>query len=312
MKAGLLARKAAALILIVAASACTRPASPVLETGKPVFQFDYEKVQELLISRGEPGQSPWTARLSVDGWLGPQQVTPRWRIQQAPEGQILADSLADGSFVRHLLDSLRGLRKTAGTPEGDDAGFGLLPAWTRLEWKEGEKKFEILLGSNFSGGGRYARIGNERLVVNGATLDMLGMVEAFERTRYRKLFTWTLDDADRVTIRWSGGQLGARKAENWSGERQTGDWAKSGGKAFSKSPDPQLEAVAHLQIDQFELAPETFSAPAVAIEWVDRNDHRLLIEVDANLMARSSDRPGTVFRLHPGAREILTYSRFPR
>ena len=121
------------------------------------------------------GCSPWSARFARDGWLGPQQVTPRWLIRQAPEGLSPSDSIADGGFLLHLLDSLRQLRKVGTTLSGEDAGFGLLPARTRLEWTDRTRRFELLLGAAADGGGRYARIGNERLVVNGAALDMLDL-----------------------------------------------------------------------------------------------------------------------------------------
>jgi hypothetical protein len=300
---------ALAVLMFSFAGACTKPEPQALAVGKPVFSFDYESVRELLISRNEPTGQTWTATFGQDGWLGPQQVTPRWLVKQAPEGLVLSDSLADGGFLRHLLDSLKGLRKVNTTPNGDDASFGLAPAWTRLEWSEGARRFEILLGSPVATGGRYARIGNERLVVNGAALDMLDMVKAFQRARLQKLFTWSLDDADRITVRWSKPQ------SSWSVERSTGGWATagtSGKRLLVNAADQALEALSHLQIETFDLSPSSFAKPELTIEWLDRADHRLTIEIDGQLRARSSDRPDAVFQLFHGAREVLARSRYTR
>ena len=275
--------------------------------GQPVFSYDYESVRELLVSRNEPDGSPWSARFARDGWLGPQQVTPRWLIRQAPEGLSPTDSIADGGFLLHLLDSLRQLRKVGTTLSGEDAGFGLLPARTRLEWTDGTRRFELLLGAAADGGGRYARIGSERLVVNGAALDMLQMMASFQKTRHQRLLTWTLDDADRVTIRWSS------PAASWAAERSTGEWTRPGTRGagrFSRPPGDALEALAHLQVASFDLPNEDFGKPTVTLEWLDRNDRRLFVEVDSRLRARSSDRPGAIFQLHPGAAGVLSRTRF--
>jgi hypothetical protein len=296
-------------LLLSLTGACTKPEPAALAIGKPVFSFDYEAVRELLISRNEPTGPSWTAKFTQDGWLGPQQVTPRWIVKQGPEGTPLSDSLADGGFLRHLLDSLKGLRKVGTTLSGGDASFGLQPAWTRLEWSEGERRFEILLGSPVATGGRYARIGNERLVINGAALDMLDMMPAFQRTRLQKLFTWSLDDADRISIRWT-----TPKAL-WSAERSTGGWAATGSngrRLLGDAADGALDALSHLQIEKFDLPDASFGKPDLTIEWMDRAEHRLLIEIDDQLRVRSSDRPNTIFQLFQGARETLSRSRYPR
>ncbi len=298
------------VLLLAFAAGCTKSELAELPAGKPVFSYDYEAVRELMVSRNEPSFEPWTARFVQDGWLGPQQVTPRWVIQQAPEGVSPTDVLADGGFLRHLLDSLKGLRKVGSTPNGDDSGFGLRPAWTRLQWTEGKRRFEILLGSPVASGGRYARIGKERLIVNGAALEMLALMPGFQKTRHQKLLTWALDDADRVKIRWT------RPQSSWTVERHSGAWAAAAGrvgtKAFGTAADTALEAIAHLQIEQFDLPASSFSLPEISIEWLDRNENRLVVEIDAELRARTSDRPGSVFRLHAGARALLAPARFPR
>jgi hypothetical protein len=298
------------ILFLALAAGCTKSEPEALPVGKPVFSFDYEAVRELLISRNEPSAEPWTARYAQNGWLGPQQVTPKWIIQQAPESITASDALADGSFLRHLLDSLRGLRKVSSTLNGDDSSFGLLPAWTRLEWVDGKRRFEVLLGAPVATGGRYARIGNERLVVNGAALDMISMMPAFQKTRHQKLMTWALDDADRVNIRWM------RPKTAWAAERSSGAWAPVGGttntRGFGAAAEAALEAIAHLQIEQFDLSTSSFTRPEITIEWLDRKENKLVVEIDSELRARSSDRPGSIFLLHSGARRLLAPSGFPR
>lgn len=324
-------RRLPGILLILAAglssAACTQQPSREarLETGKPVFQFDYEAVRSVFLARNEPGAAPWTAEYVVDGWLGPQQVTPRWMIRQAPAGLTSSsansemDRLADGSFLRHLLDSVRTLRKTGETPDGEDAGFGLAPAWTQLRWKTRDTTFELLLGSPCPTGGRYARIGSQRLVVDGAALDMLGMVSDFDRTRHRRLLTWQLDDADRIRLRWPDASAGG-SAREWSIERHSGDWirlestslSQTTKKTLPRSPESELEALAHLQIATFDLVPEEFGKPIFELLWKDRRDHELTIQIDQQLRAKVSDRPATLFRLHPEARKILSPSYWPR
>ncbi len=314
-----------ALAASLSTGACTRsPSETRLETGKPVFQFDYEAVRSVFLSRNEPGAESWTAEYVVDGWLGPQQVTPRWMIRQAPAGLTSSsansemDRLADGSFLRHLLDSVRTLRKTGETADGEDAGFGLAPAWTQLRWKTRDTTFELLLGSPCPTGGRYARIGSQRLVVDGAALDMLGMASDFERTRHRRLLTWQLDDADRVRLRWPSSIASAPEKE-WSVERHSGDWirlestslSQTTKKTLPRSPESELEALAHLQIAQFDLKLDEFGKPILELEWKDRKEHELVIQIDQQLRAKVSDRPATLFRLHPEARKILSPSYWP-
>ncbi|MBU6375317.1 MAG: hypothetical protein KGQ59_04935 [Bdellovibrionales bacterium] len=297
-------------------ASCSKSPGTELPIGKPVFSYKYEAVTELFISKRDPGEPWWTARVKQEGWLGPQAVTPRWIVLEAPEGANLTDRLVDGSFVRHLLDSLSTLRKTGNTLSGTDSSFGLAPEWTKLNWKVDSRNLELLLGAPASiGEGRAARIGNERLVVDGAALDMLRLITGFDRIRHRRLATWTLDDADRTQIKWFTPQ--GKPASSWSAERQSGDWAKPGGSAarpkmipFKKSPDKALEGIAHLQIERFDLPKESFQQPWVIIEWLDRKDHRLVIEVDHDLRAKTSDRPEAVFQLYDGARAILSTGNF--
>ncbi|NDD90687.1 hypothetical protein EBZ37_01160, partial [bacterium] len=225
------------LVLTLLLAACSKPGSSAFAIGQPVFSFNYESVSEFFIAKKNPGEPAWTARLAQEGWLGPQQVTPRWVIREVSEGRILSDQLVDGSFIRHLLDNLRTLRKTGTTLSGSDASFGLSPEWTRLAWKEGDRRFELLLGAPAPNkGGRYAKIGEERLIVDGAALDMLELITGFHRIRHQRLITWTLDDADRVNLKWFGAD--GKLTTQWSAERYSGDWARPQGPSSGATPRP--------------------------------------------------------------------------
>jgi len=306
------ARFTAACALLLA-SACTKPVAPRLPIDKPLFSFDDETVTALTIHRRDPNLgAPWSAQFVRNGWLGPEQVTPRWVVQQAPEGLQLQDSLADGNFIRHLLDSLRGLRKAADTNDGNDASFGLAPAWTELQWRSGDRTMELRIGAPLSNGSAYARVGDERLIVRGATLELLSFVTGFQKFRHQRLLTWLLDDADRVSIVW---KKSGKTSKQWSAERSTGDWVNTKTQAaFRKSPQPALDRITHLVIEKFEDATKdatkNFSEAWVTLTLLDRQERKLTVEISPDLLARSSDRPNMTFQLHEGARQALAEKEF--
>jgi hypothetical protein len=122
--------------------------------------------------------------------------------------------------------------------------------------------------------------------------------------------TWTLHDADRITIRWLEP---GRSIPAFQAERSSGDWAHpKTGKAFRQSPGAALEALTHLQIEHFETQEARDPSPAfvswVVMDWLDRKDRKLTVEIDRELRVRTSDRPGSIFRLHREARRLLSPS----
>ncbi len=126
---------------------------------------------------------------------------------------------------------------------------------------------------------------------------MLDYLSGFKKLRHTKLSTWTVDDADRI-------EVGSPGKTTLRAERNSGEWTLPEGKKFSKPVDSYVEAIFQLEIQDFEA--DRFGAPRYRIHARSRSGDSLLIEVDDQLNARTSDRPGAFFKLHPGAERILS------
>ncbi len=294
---------AAAITLGVFTGACTKevPASR-FELGKPAFKLNPESVVELSVSQNDPATGTrWSARF--------EKSSGHWRITSGPEGVSLTDRLADSGFILHLLDTLKTLRVSSRIEtSGSDlrSRLGLAPPTWWLRWRESSSSVsdEISLGSHPDPFRVNAESTGEFVTVEGAALKMLEHIRDFRTLRHHKLMTWTLDDADRIEIRWSDSK-GSRQLQ---AERISAEWAVPGGARLSDPAQIQIERLSMLEIAQFEEAG--FDRPWVTVIWKNRHNEELRIEIDSLLRARSSGRPGAIFRLPEEARATLLPRHF--
>jgi hypothetical protein len=306
-------RKALVLAaLALAAFACDRGGSarPEPKIGSRPLAFDPALVGEVTLSVHGPGAgqgAPWTASIQLEPGQG-------WRIGSAPGGATLADRLADGGFLVHLLDSLTTLQYTEEPPRGPLASYGLDPPHHALRLKEGSREHELALGAEIREGGRYALLAGTRtvMIVRGSALRMLELLTGFEVLRRRTLATWATDDIDEVEL-WED------KRRAFAAERAGDAWVDGKGRRLRADVTAWLDAITHLRIRQFiddpaaaaQIESELRHAPGFRIVSKDRRSRELVIAArrDGNVLrAIASTRPGAAFELHP---EALAHFRPP-
>ena len=270
--------------------------------GKPLFSFEVASISRVVILKSDPTSGDrWSA-----GFIRQQDST--WRIEQPPEGITSTDRLANTGILNHLLDTLRSLRpsKHLSLDHPQNASqWGLDPPvfWIKLEGTP--TPLELRVGAKANPFSHYAETAGHYLEVEGAALKMLEYLSEYKKLRHHKLMTWKLDEADRVRLQWHLGSAPLRILA----ERSTGEWvkvdpSKPRGKKLSPAALRALEAIPQLEIENFDLTLP-LGRPWLTVEWKSRKDQTLTLEIDSELKARASDRPGAVFQLHSEAKKIL-------
>ena len=274
--------------------------------GKPLFSFEAASISRLVVHKNDPTSGDrWSA-----GFIQEQNST--WRIEQPPEGTTPTDRLANTGIINHFLDTLKSLRpsKHLNLDHPQNASqWGLEPPvfWIKLEGTP--TPLELRIGAKSNPFSNYAETAGHYLEVEGAALKMLEYLSEYKKLRHHKLMTWKLDDADRVRFQW---HLGSPPLQI-KFERNTGEWIRTDSTALRQRLSPEalqtLEGLPHLEIEKFDLNVP-FGRPWLTVEWKSRKDQTLTLEIDSELKARASDRPGAVFQLHPDAKKTLAPRRF--
>ncbi|MFN7685830.1 MAG: hypothetical protein ACK5QT_10520 [Oligoflexia bacterium] len=277
--------------------------------GKALFSFKYPEVNELSISSQDPSTG---SRFSAHF----RRQNEKWLIQSGPEGSELLDRNANTSFINHLLDTLSTLRmskpvEAENLPRAEFLSrLGLTPPSHWLRWGTANQSFELQLGSRADAFGSHASAQGQTFLVEGAALKMLEYVTDFRKLRHSKLMLKTIDEVDRVEIRWQTSPPQLLRAE-----RDSGHWVgrlprRVAPGVLAPKIQSAIESLPQLEIAEFDLPASAFKKAWLSISWMDRHDAQVLIEIDTDLLARASDRPGSTFRLHESARALLVAARF--
>ncbi|HAR41627.1 MAG TPA: hypothetical protein DCS07_03180 [Bdellovibrionales bacterium] len=197
------------IVLTLCSGSCTpnqsEKAAPRAQS-KLLFNFDYTKVKEVVITRtGPEAREQFNARLQH---FGPG--AEHWRILSSSVPVL--DSLANGIFLEHLLDSIRTLKITALGPSAPLETFGLHPPRFGIQWKAEDTDFEILFGDTQKNGSTYAMITKQGhgkgsaqvLLVRGAVQQLLLHLNSFEQLRFPNLSTLNIDEIDEFEISRNG------------------------------------------------------------------------------------------------------------
>src|SRR3989338_8755800 len=280
-------------ILLVASlltlASCTRGAdAPPLRINSPLFDFDFEKTEELSISKNDPTTSDtWSARFKRDGKSSKSQ----WQIASAPEGRILSDRVADHGYIAHLLDTLKTLTASSEINDTPSAHYGLSPPWFALRWSSGSTFHELKLG-NLTPDGRYAVVRGKLAIVQGAALQMLAHADTFDVFRRRVIALESADDVDEL-------ELYRGKRQVLYAQRQGDDWADRKNKRL-KVP------VAKILNDLTRLRAATFIEEAIPVPedyrvvMKDRHGKPSILTLgirDGKFTALYSGRPNAAFEL---------------
>ena len=245
----------------------------------------------------------WTSRV--------QKEDVFWKIIMPPEGQKLVDTLANGAWILHLLDTLKTLQVVAVAPKGSLQSFGLNPSRWKLTWGGTVKNYFLSLGDPVSdqdkSKGVYALVeygSSKVMVVQGATLEILSYLQKFETLRHRRLITITMDHVDEVEVHKNG------KAFFYA-QRQNGLWAKKDHSFLPESLSLWLERLIHIQIKDFIDDPDEnkrlmtyFKTPLYKVIFKDRKGKTSALDVvfkNNEFFGLYSDRPAVIFRLYPEA-----------
>ncbi len=298
------------LALGLGSTACSRsssPEAPTVRVGAPLVDFKPEETLELTLAKFDPRtQDVWTARLTR------ADARAEWQVASAPQGQTLLDRRADSTFINHLLSLIKTLSVHEMAPEGTLTSLGLDQPLFSIRWgTPGQPLKELRLGdANPKGLGNYCVLvspqGNsEPVIVRGAALQMLGMIEKFEVLRRRRLLTFEADDVDELEL-WRG------KAKTLAVERLGDDWTELHRKKRVLTVGQKLEALTHLRIQNFlddpsqvtRLRQKLENAPTHRAIFKDRDGKPTELQLRADsghTWARISSRPEAVFEVYPEA-----------
>lgn len=180
-------------ILLVCGTACTNSTRNEIQLGTKPFQFDSNEVIELSLVKSDAEQGDqWQAKLRKEG--------AQWNISS--DHQIL-DSLADDTFLFHLIDSMKSIQLTSLAPQGTLESFALDPPRFGVQWKTGSKAYEFWVGSSLRDGtGYYFTIDKTHVfVANGPALHILDLIKSFQSLRKKTWTNLTIDDVDEITLK---------------------------------------------------------------------------------------------------------------
>jgi hypothetical protein len=269
----------------------------------PALQFDYKNTAELLIAKSDPASGDrWAARIQRDGIPSPTNED-LWTIQMGPDSIAAGDHKAHGTFILHLLDTIRSLQVSEAPVSGSPESFGLASPLFILRWRVSEprtsaanttaapgtvraqvfKEYEIRLGSPVKGSdgnfqGLYASFGGlpgKTFIVQGALLRMLDMITSFQVLRLPTVLTISSDDVDEIEL-----QKPATKTKFYA-QRENGKWADAKHQPIHADIDAFLDQVTHLRILKFVDDPSELKkwdatlarSPAYTLTFKDRHGH---------------------------------------
>jgi hypothetical protein len=292
-----------------------RPAYPTLRDAEV-------SVTELTISRQFPGESPWNIKVIKKPNLPPET---EWEIQSAPIP--LSDLIADGTFIRHFISTLKTLHAIE-TPSSDLAErFGLKPERARVRWNApGGQSETFLVGDEKNSGERYGRFKAEATaqVFSGAALRMLEILKGWESLRKVNILFRPLDDYDVVSI--DGPKTSTKAPESTDYERVGTDWKRTKGVGLGlksqTSPDiaPHFVRLFHFRVQKFYDEPEIqknlqlttdSQAPIYALRLEDRQakvttlQFYALKDYPGVTFLRSAERGRVVMGVYPEVVELL-------
>ena len=305
------------LLTLISGTACTakpkpefKPEAPALAPGTSAFPMDWRSVTELEIFKNDATAGDhWNALL--------QKENEEWRIVSASVPHPLKDQRADTKFVGHLLDTLSTLRVQDWALEGPPEAFGLAePAWL-LKWKTDKITHELRLGDITTGQIRYAALpgrtdadGKPRTVtVAGAAIEMLSRLDEFSALRARVILPFESDDVDVLEIKSPAQKLHA--------VREGSDWNDARGRRLEKEIEALLDGLTHLRAKKIIDSEDSGTAaiqtrleksPLFEARFTNRKNTVSVLKAVRNSdqwYARSSDRPGVLFELHPESAKLL-------
>jgi hypothetical protein len=265
------------------------------------LQFDYKNTAELLIAKSDLANGDrWAARIQRDGIPSPANED-LWTIQMGPDSIAAGDRKAHGTFILHLLDTIRSLQVKEAPVSGSPESFGLASPLFILRWRVSEprtsagnaptppgtvraqvfKEYEIRLGGPVKGSdgnfqGLYASFGGlpgKTFIVQGALLRMLDMITSFQTLRLPTVLTISSDDVDEMEI-----QKPASKKKFYA-QRESGKWTDAKHQPIRGDVDAFLDQLTHLRILKFMDDPRelkkldaTFAhSPAYTLTFKDRH-----------------------------------------
>lgn len=312
--------------------ATPNPSDRPSETTPPGgLQFDYLSTTELLISKNSPDSGDrWTARIVRDGAPGPENEN-RWTIELGPDETRSGDNKAHGTFILHMLDTVRTLTLKEPGVSGYLESFGLATPLFSLQWKaQDSPQYELKVGAPVKSpdgqfAGLYAVLGPagqaqpKVRVATGALLEMLNMIKSFQVLRLPTLATFTSDDVDEI-------QITSPNGSKFYAQRDGSDWTNARHKTLKKDIDTFLEQTTHLRILKFiddtkEQAPirkRLEQSSAVSLTFKNRKSEAVTVRISpmgdhtyATISSRwRADEKGkpllSVFEIYPEFRDKIT------
>ena len=298
-------------------TACTKSRKPAYEAGQKPFSFDYREAMEVSIVtwNQEQGES-WSARAerNEDGWA----------LRSGPDGKSLGDTVANASFIEHLLDSISALQVQSIPASQGPESQGLARPIFAIRWttgtKENRQEHELKLGAlvqdQSSRGARFAAIRSMNqpekvLVINGSVLKLLQHLDSFTTLRHAEWATEHIDDVDEAEFKVNGmlTLYAQREGESWTDRNE---------RPLQFDVTGALQKILRARIIEFIEEPRSLAQASSTLnsgtghyELVLRDRHGAATTLraratESHLLASHSKRPAALFKI---PRETL--SAFP-
>ena len=294
-----------------------------LKVGSRPFLTSNTALFEFLIMREDPEtHTRWSARF--------KQTDPGlWQIASGPDDQPLVDTVADSSFINHLLETLKTLEIAEMGSQGELPALGLSPPLFALQWKTidsgdlppKQSLHELQVGLQkltTKAVLRYALFPQlapttRAFLVEGATLAMLDYIKSFDTLRRRRLSTWETDQVAQFQV-FNG------LRQSLYAERVSGEWGNEKHQIWVGPVGEWIERLNHLMIEKFNdkvedsarLYERVLKIPAysVVIKDLQGQTCKIAIALEKGIWwGVTSSRPGAAFRMD---KDIAGYFLGPR
>jgi hypothetical protein len=225
-------------------------------SGHAALQFDESRATDFLFSTHDPKTGDlWTTHMTH---VLRSESPYSWQISLAPGGETLGDDQANGSWITHLLETIRTAQLTPIIQTGSLESFGLSDPRVLIKWIADEQVYELHLGEPDSPESEAQNPGVYGLIaaapnsvpelsqtvyrVRGALIKMLEMVSSFDSLRLKTLAPFAAEEIQSIEVISAGKSVyKSHRKSHPESEKQNEEWA----------PVSFLEQLFHLRIENF-------------------------------------------------------------
>ncbi|MFZ9595436.1 MAG: DUF4340 domain-containing protein [Bdellovibrionia bacterium] len=243
-------RRITALTLIMFCSLSCSPSPPVSSL---MFEFDPHTVTEVTLGAfPRTSEPPWITVLQKKEFPNPlkkgvsQVPLGNWQFTSLPSLRMASDRKANATWIMHLLDALRQVKKIAPAPNGTLESLGLNPPEWVLKWKTEDHQWTLQIGSPAElQKGTYVTLdGKSAWIAQGSALRLLNTIQSFDDLRDPNWSVFSSDDVDELSFLEKGKTVfyAQREGDRWTDAQHQDYFLES-----SLHPGKFLQAITQAQ-----------------------------------------------------------------